>query len=349
MRKDPLDTSIIHISFIVPVYKTEDYLSECLESILSDGSICSEVIVVNDATPKSLSHIKKQFPGVRFVEHETNQGTWQARLTGLRLAQGRYVCFVDSDDYFAQTDFRTLYEKAAQADADMAVFRMVREEDDWSLCRLDDYLEDEYMTALAEKRFRWNLADKLFKTATLKEVVNRLPAVTPNLSMAEDFCLSACFCAFAKHVIKADVQTLYFYRANPHSITNQKAISLATVLKHFADYKAIRELVLEFYRSAKVPHEIIDDVDRLYSDNAVFFYHYLRSCFTLEADFFALIEEKLLQSFNHKAVSEFLVRENADLFVQFKNDWMRNPNQQAMILLQNRSRSSVLPSLLENF
>lgn len=59
MRKDPLDTSIIHISFVVPVYKTEDYLSECLECILSDGSICSEVIVVNDATPKSLSHIKK--------------------------------------------------------------------------------------------------------------------------------------------------------------------------------------------------------------------------------------------------------------------------------------------------
>lgn len=265
------------------------------------------------------------------------------------MAQGRYVCFVDSDDYFAQTDFRTLYENAAQADADMAVFRMVREEDDWSLCRLDDYLEDEYITALAEKRFRWNLADKLFKTATLKEVVNRLPAATPNLSMAEDFCLSACFCALAKRVIKADAQTLYFYRDNPHSITNQRAISLATVIKHFADYKAIRELVLEFYRSAKVPHEIIVDVDRLYSGNAVFFYRYLKNRLTLDATFFSLIEEKLLQSFNHKAVSEFLVRENADLFEQFKNTRTRNPNQEPMVLLQNRSGSSVLPSLLEDF
>lgn len=92
----------IVISFIVPVYNTGNYIGDCLDSIVSINQIKKEIIIVNDgSTDNSLSRIypyTQKYDDIIFVEQE-NQGLSEARNVGLRMAKGRYILFVDSDDF----------------------------------------------------------------------------------------------------------------------------------------------------------------------------------------------------------------------------------------------------------
>ena len=95
---------MIKLSIIVPVYKVEEYIGQCLRSIFDGGAEESqyEVIVVNDGTPdNSMSIVEEICEGhenVKIVEQE-NHGLSVARMVGLDRAEGEYVWFVDSDDW----------------------------------------------------------------------------------------------------------------------------------------------------------------------------------------------------------------------------------------------------------
>lgn len=95
----------IKISFIVPVYNMEKYLEECLENILNQNSNSMEIILVDDgSTDTSPLICEKYAEKYEFVKviHKINGGISSARNVGLDVACGKYVCFVDSDDFFKE-------------------------------------------------------------------------------------------------------------------------------------------------------------------------------------------------------------------------------------------------------
>ncbi len=89
------------VSVIVPVYNTEKYLSECIESILRQSYFNIELLLVDDGSPdnsgKICDHYTTIDKRVRVI-HQPNQGVSRARNAALRTAQGEWVTFVDSDD-----------------------------------------------------------------------------------------------------------------------------------------------------------------------------------------------------------------------------------------------------------
>ena len=89
-------------SIIVPIYNVEGYLKKCLDSILNQTFVDYEIILVNDgSTDQSLSIIKEymnKYPDVKLINQE-NKGLSEARNSGLKVAKGNYVLFVDSDDF----------------------------------------------------------------------------------------------------------------------------------------------------------------------------------------------------------------------------------------------------------
>ena len=93
----------IFISIVVPVYNTEQYLDECLQSILKQTIIENiELICVNDGSSDNsleiLNLYKEKFPNMIIIDQK-NSGAPTARNNGLRVATGEYVYFIDSDDY----------------------------------------------------------------------------------------------------------------------------------------------------------------------------------------------------------------------------------------------------------
>lgn len=104
------------VSVIIPVYKVEKYLSKCLDSVLSQTYQNLEIICVNDCSPdNSLQILEKysfQDERLKIISLEKNCGQSFARNTGLKVAKGEYVCFLDSDDWVDSDYISSLYNVA---------------------------------------------------------------------------------------------------------------------------------------------------------------------------------------------------------------------------------------------
>jgi glycosyltransferase involved in cell wall biosynthesis len=112
------------VSIVVPVYNAEKYLTQCVESILAQTLQEIEVILVDDGSQRECAELcdKLAETDARIkVIHKTNGGAGLARNTGLEVAHGEYVGFVDSDDYIKPTMFETLYASAVKHDADLVI------------------------------------------------------------------------------------------------------------------------------------------------------------------------------------------------------------------------------------
>ena len=90
------------ISVIVPIYKVEQYLRQCVDSILNQTHSALEVILVDDGSPDGSGKICDEYAArdsrVRVI-HKKNGGLSDARNAGIEIARGDYIAFVDSDDW----------------------------------------------------------------------------------------------------------------------------------------------------------------------------------------------------------------------------------------------------------
>lgn len=120
------------LSVLIPVYNVEDYLRECLASVLSQADDGVEVLMVDDCSTDGsaalMRELASQNPRVRCLFHEANQGLSGARNTLLHAASGDYVWFLDSDDYLMPGAIDGLRAVATRHSPAMVMcdFRMVR-------------------------------------------------------------------------------------------------------------------------------------------------------------------------------------------------------------------------------
>lgn len=111
------------ISVIVPVYNSEQYLRNCLNSIVAQTYADMEIICINDGSTDNSKEILEEFSArdSRFrIVDQVNSGASAARNHGLELAQGEFIAFVDSDDELVTTMYQTLLNLADEYDADIA-------------------------------------------------------------------------------------------------------------------------------------------------------------------------------------------------------------------------------------
>ncbi len=118
------------ISLVLPVYNAAHTLTECLESILSQGYDGYEIILVNDGSTDGSQELIEQYAGrypekVKYV-NQPNKGLGFARNTGIAMAQGTYLGFVDSDDFLAPNYFAVIDPVLRQQQPDIFVFNYQR-------------------------------------------------------------------------------------------------------------------------------------------------------------------------------------------------------------------------------
>lgn len=112
------------VSIIVPVYNKEEYLEQCLESLVGQTLTDIEIIVIDDGSRDRSYEIascyqKKYSDKIRVYKNDKNSGIGKTRNYGLSLAQGEYVGFVDSDDYVEATMYQQYYEFAKKNTLDI--------------------------------------------------------------------------------------------------------------------------------------------------------------------------------------------------------------------------------------
>lgn len=112
------------ISVIVPVYKVEKYLEKCIESIIKQTYTNLQIILVDDGSPDNCGKICDEYAkkDLRIeVIHKANGGLSDARNVGISKAKGRYIGFVDSDDYIKEDMYEILLNLIKKYDADVSI------------------------------------------------------------------------------------------------------------------------------------------------------------------------------------------------------------------------------------
>ncbi|MDR1943165.1 MAG: glycosyltransferase [Endomicrobium sp.] len=204
------------ISVIVPIYNTEKYLSECLDSILGQTFKDLEVICINDGSPddsdKILEEYSKRDSRIVIIRQK-NMGLAEARNSGLRVASGEYIGFVDSDDWIDSTFYEKLISVTIGLDADIAVAGIRYFTDSWA--NREAYL-DVIVTnfqdkiALMPNGAVWN---KLFKASLIKDNNFKFPS---GLFFEDNVVLFVAIYYSNKMVHTSDV--CYNYRTNNDGI-----------------------------------------------------------------------------------------------------------------------------------
>lgn len=112
------------LSVIVPVYKVEMYLRDCIDSILGQTFQNMEIILVDDGSPDRCPGIcdeyAKKDSRIRVI-HQKNGGTVNARNAGMDIARGSYITFVDSDDWIESEMYQTMYDLVNEYGADILI------------------------------------------------------------------------------------------------------------------------------------------------------------------------------------------------------------------------------------
>lgn len=172
------------VSVIVPVYRVEDYLERCVESIREQTYPYLDVILVDDGSPDACPAMCDRFAGederIR-VLHKTNGGLSDARNAGIRQATGDWIYFVDSDDFIQKDAIERLLRLALEQKLDVVIGTKRRENNDGSVFlgsgpELYQRMFTGYCWEAWGKLFRRELvADRLFPVGKLFEDLGYVP------------------------------------------------------------------------------------------------------------------------------------------------------------------------------
>ena len=136
------------LSFILPIYNVEAFLPQCIDSILCQITGECEIILVDDGAKDSSGAIcdryQKEHPEIRVI-HQPNGGLSAARNAGMGIAGGRYVCFVDSDDWIGEGTVARLLDWIDENDCDLCFLQAVKAFPDGSQCPMADGLDRDHI------------------------------------------------------------------------------------------------------------------------------------------------------------------------------------------------------------
>ena len=223
------------ISVIIPVYKVEQYLNRCVESVMSQTYLNLEIILVDDGSPDRCPQLCDSLAAkdnrVRVV-HKKNGGLSSARNAGLDVATGDYVAFVDSDDYIDENMIETMLSAAIRNGVSVACCGRIRVSNSTQI-KMFDLPEEKVLSgkqAIKElmlggcvEEASW---DKLYKAEVFKS--RRFPIGEINEDIVQTIEILG-DCKNIVHVGKA----LYYYCENVGSITkNGYDSSKYIIIKH---------------------------------------------------------------------------------------------------------------------
>lgn len=118
----------MELSIIVPIYNVELYLEECLKSLYKIKDLRYEVILVNDGSKdeswRIIEKFKERYPEKTVVINKENGGLSSARNAGLKVAKGKYVSFIDSDDFIDTVEFEKFVVEGIKSRVDIVVGNM---------------------------------------------------------------------------------------------------------------------------------------------------------------------------------------------------------------------------------
>lgn len=268
------------VSVIVPVYNVEDYLGECLDSLITQTLSDIEIICINDGSTDNsleiLTNYSKRDSRIKIITQE-NKGLSSARNRGFEFINGKYTYFIDSDDILKSDALEKLYNLACDKKTDFIIFKLINFDSETKEFSKNDYFE--------AKKLAKRVENKVFNYKDIIDIVFSTPVSTPGNFYKSEFVKNFRFienkifednlffaeCIFnAKRVYFLN-QHLYYRRIRPDSITT-------TPTKNYVDRIYISNRIFDLTKKLNL---FEDCKKQLYNKKINLAYNYL---FELEGE-----------------------------------------------------------------
>ena len=251
---------MVEISIIVPVYKVEKYLDRCVKSLTAQTCKNMEIILVEDGSPDQCPHLCDQFAEsddrIKVI-HKKNGGLSSARNAGMRIAQGKYIGFVDSDDDVELNMFAEMVAAAEQNHADFVMSDYVR-----ILESGEQYLVSTELTSgIYDKE---KIRKEIYPSLIMGENMDYGPILSvwhciyhheflkknniifaDDVKWSEDNLFSAVVGYHANRFVYLKKKGFYHYYQNPETITTSYRAGAWNV------YKRMNEYLVGFFKSKR--------------------------------------------------------------------------------------------------
>ncbi|WP_149703822.1 glycosyltransferase family 2 protein, partial [Campylobacter concisus] len=240
------------ISIIVPIYNVEKYIKKCVTTLLEQDYNNIEYIFVNDCTPDSsikiLKDIIERYPNrgddIKIINNIKNSGSSLTRKYGLDASNGKYILFVDSDDWVDKDMVSSLISEARKSYADIVCFDYIKKFNKKSVVKSFFYTKNHpksnlnFVKAILSHEISVSMCDKLVKRELYENVE------FPHFSHCEDSFVNLQLFYEAKKITHI-AKPFYHYRTNLNSLSNSFSNN-KKALEDFANFsKSVRKFLIE--------------------------------------------------------------------------------------------------------
>lgn len=246
------------VSVIVPVYKVEKYLSRCIESILNQTYKNIEIILINDGSPDKCPEICDEYAKIDnrvIVIHQANRGPSSARNKGLDIAKGKYIMFIDSDDFISKITIEEMLINLIDSKADITMCSYLKFYNRNEITNFNQIKKNEFLNR--EKILEWLLDEheicvpwgKLYKSNLFFDLRFQIDKYN------EDMFIIYKIFHKAKKIVY-DKRQFYYYSQEGTSLTrsefNYKKLDMVEAVLEW--YHFIKENYPRLERKAKIKY-----------------------------------------------------------------------------------------------
>lgn len=311
---------MILISYILPVYKVENVLHRCLDSLYAQDLKEDEfeIVAVDDGSPDHSGDVcreyQKQHSNIKYI-HQENQGQGAARNRGIEMAEGKYITFVDSDDFLVAHTFKSILDMAEKTEAELCFFRAIYSPSTGKILnsqpfRIGKVYTGEYI--LLHGMLVSSACWSIYRSDFLKKSGVRF---VPNV-FSEDVCFNFSLYPLANKVVFTDILA-YIYTRDAESSTHTR--NKQKLRKVLLDTVIVNKHILDFSKSNNFTSNIISlYMRRINSNTASFLLNLLHTQNNYDnniiTDYLKLSIENGFYPIKGKTLSSRL-----DLFVPFIN------------------------------
>lgn len=242
------------ISIIIPVYNNEKYIDKCIKSVINQKTKLNyEVIAVNDgSTDHSLEKLNKYKDKIIIVDKK-NTGPGDSRNIGIKKSKGKYLMFVDSDDYVSENFVDKMYTKIVSCNADVAICDFYRVNNDGTMFYLNKGKEGIYKKNSINEvlMMDFHSCNKIFKRSLA------LSEKYPTKMFYEDVVYISKLLINANSIVKFN-DPLYYYRNNEKGTTN---------VLNSTNYDLLK--ALDMIEDTFIKNNYTDEIEYLYADGVL--------------------------------------------------------------------------------
>jgi glycosyltransferase involved in cell wall biosynthesis len=236
------------VSILVPIYNVSAYIERCARSLFEQTFEDIEYIFIDDCSPDNsieiLQKIIEQYPHrkaqAKIIYHSANKGIATARNSLLNNATGKYILFVDSDDFVEKNMVELLYNKIVSENADIAVCDFFVENENEKNILTDTIFSDSEQNNLNIIEARKSFSG-LWNKLIIRDLYNLCSRPPEGMNYSEDRYLMMQLYFLANKIVKVD-KPLYHYMVNANSISNNVSE------KHFENTILRWNLIENFYQ-----------------------------------------------------------------------------------------------------